>query len=185
MIRRSVRVPMFSILMVCTGNICRSPFAERMLRLRASDNPQIEVYSAGLHAVVGAPMEKMAAKQLTAHGGNPDKFHATQIDFEQVCASNIILTMTRAQRDELIRLYPAAMRRTFVLAELAKALLAHPSSTFSNCIEIAARDRAALKITSVDDVLDPINADESVHESVAAQISSLVDIIAPRLDNMI
>ena len=52
----------FSVLVVCLGNVCRSPLAERVLRLRLAELPDgpagtVRVSSAGIRALVGAPMD--------------------------------------------------------------------------------------------------------------------------------
>ena len=46
----------FTILTVCTGNVCRSPIAEKLLRLELRDLPGVRVHSAGTNALVNAPM---------------------------------------------------------------------------------------------------------------------------------
>ncbi len=54
-----------SILVVCTGNICRSPIGERLLRKRL---PGVKVNSAGVHGLVKHPADATAADVAANHG---------------------------------------------------------------------------------------------------------------------
>jgi len=56
----------FSILTVCTGNVCRSPAVERLLSTELG--PTVQVSSAGTHALVGHPISQPMAALLTASG---------------------------------------------------------------------------------------------------------------------
>jgi protein-tyrosine phosphatase len=64
------------ILIVCTGNICRSPFIERLLQRqlderRPGSDRGILVHSAGTGALTGSAMDERAAALLVAYGGTP------------------------------------------------------------------------------------------------------------------
>ncbi|MBK0419464.1 hypothetical protein JD276_10505 [Leucobacter sp. CSA1] len=185
MSRRSRRsVPPVAVLTVCTGNICRSPLAEQMLRMRLRDDPRFEIGSAGLHAVVGAPMDPDAATQLRAHGGDPAGLIGEQLADEHADAADLILTMTRGQRDEVVRRHPRAARRTFTLAEFAALAgsgdidrAADPRAV----IDQAGRSRSTVRLTEDQDVPDPIDATAEVHAVVASQIVGLVDTIVRTL----
>lgn len=171
------------VLTVCTGNICRSPLAELILSSRFEGDSRFDVSSAGLMAVVGSPMDKHAAQQLRAHGGDSTGHRGTQLSEELVATANLILTMTRSQRDEVIRRYPRAMKRTFTLTEFA--MLLEIDTNLSNgplgLIDFAARNRARVRLTKATDIPDPIDASISVHEAVGNQIVSTIDRIVPRL----
>ena len=74
----------FSILYVCTGNICRSPLAERLLtmRLDAALGQRSSVFgvtSAGTHGWDGSEMDPAAASQLIRLGGDPAGFTGRQL----------------------------------------------------------------------------------------------------------
>ncbi|GAA1408280.1 hypothetical protein AUR04nite_34070 [Glutamicibacter uratoxydans] len=148
-----------------------------------ADDHRFEVTSAGLHAVVGAPMDRDAAHQLILHGGDPEGLVAKQITVDYPKAANLLLTMTRAQRDELIQKYPLAMHRTFTLSEFAKLSLKLQGSCYSvdELVTRSALHRAQVILGSSDDITDPIGARPRVHENVANQISELVDVISSQL----
>lgn len=151
-----------------------------MLRLRLADSG-FTFSSAGLRAVDGAPMDAAAARQLVSHGGDPAGLIGEQLTGQHVQAADLILTMTRRQRDDVVRQFPRAMRRSFSLAEFAMlATLGDfaPATDPRIIVEEAGRRRYAVTLKDADDVIDPINASEDVHRAVAAHIVQLVDVIA-------
>ena len=69
----------FTILVVCLGNVCRSPLAERLLRMRfeqmlGDGASAVHLSSAGVRALVGDPMNELSAAELRRLGGDPDGF---------------------------------------------------------------------------------------------------------------
>ena len=80
------------ILVVCVGNICRSPTAEMLLR-NALASSSIAVTSAGLSARVGETMEPAAREVLEANGHRAQAFKARQITADIVNDSDLILVM--------------------------------------------------------------------------------------------
>lgn len=185
--RRAVRT--FSILTICTGNICRSPLAEQLLRARFSEAgfAGVEIGSAGLHAVVGAPMDEIPARISSRLGGDPSRARGQQLTTQIVSAADLLLTMTLAQRDDLVRRHPGAVHRSFTLVEFARLLgtagdsarrvatdMPLPSATaqrLQSVVASAARQRPRVRLTADDDVTDPIGRSEGVHEAVGEQIS--------------
>jgi len=112
------------ILIVCTGNICRSPFIERLLQLqldehRASFAQRIIVHSAGTGAVTGSAMDKRAAAQLLAHGGDPTGFRARDLTPDLIAEADLILTATRDHRGKVAVMYPKALRQVFTFCDFA------------------------------------------------------------------
>lgn len=190
---RGEQPPSSSILTVCTGNICRSPLAEQIIRhrLQQSEVAGFTVASAGLHAAVNAPMEPLPATLSRELGGDPTGSHGKQITQEAVDSAQLVLTMTLKQRDELVKKFPGAAQRTFTMAEFARAGQRLPvveaaavtaatswaavtgTATDSPVAELVRRTaalRSTAELTSTDDIPDPINADESVHRDVARRI---------------
>lgn len=108
-----------SVLVVCVGNICRSPLAAALLSQAC---PDIRVSSAGLGAVVGAdadPTMSAAAQEigvdLSAHVG-------TQLTRRLATAYDLILVMQSAHRDEIRKLYPEVAGRTLLLGQWVDGL---------------------------------------------------------------
>ncbi|MFV0434447.1 MAG: hypothetical protein ACK5LO_10755 [Leucobacter sp.] len=190
MSRRSrVREAPVTVLTVCIGNICRSPLAEQLLRAGLDGDARFEFGSAGLHTSEGIPMDRHSAQQSLEHGGVPDGALSSVLADGHAQASDLILTMTLGQRDELIERHPRALLRTFTLAEFAGLLTAleaeRPSRSapatpnqIRELVELASRNRARVSLTRADDVPDPVNASVSVHQAVAAQIAGYTAQIA-------
>ena len=89
------------IVFVCTGNTCRSPMAEMLLKkkLKALNLTGAKVCSAGLHATVGSPMNDLTAKILKNKGVRAGKFAAKQLDEKLIKDALAIVCMTDKQRD--------------------------------------------------------------------------------------
>ncbi len=100
------------ILVVCTGNICRSPVAEAMLR-RAL--PQREISSAGLGALVGHGVEPTARELAEADGLDASNHRARQLTAEMLQAADLVLVMSDGQRRAIADLAPEALGKTMLL----------------------------------------------------------------------
>jgi len=122
-----VSPPTYRILFVCTGNICRSPYMERLLRARLDEAlhdaaRRIELGSAGTWAVVGEPMTPEATSLLSHNGGDPSGFVARDLDEKLIDAADLILTATREHRAQVVTMAPRAAAKTATLREFARLL---------------------------------------------------------------
>ena len=183
----------FSILYVCTGNICRSPLAERYtvhrLAHAAPDLAHlVRVGSAGVRALEGYPMDASAAAELVRHGGLADGFQGRRLTTADVASAQLVLTMERAQRSAALAEEPAALRRTFTLLEAADLvqlvgtdgqLDAVPAGPLGLVAAMAAR-RGAARLETYD-VADPIGQSPEVHAAVADTITTAVDVLVDAL----
>jgi protein-tyrosine phosphatase len=104
------------ILVVCVGNICRSPTVEYLLRHRLGDRA-IEVSSAGLGALVGHPIDPIAGALLAEHGIDASAHRARQLEDQHLIDADLILVMQRAHLSTLARRSPHAVGRTFLLGK--------------------------------------------------------------------
>lgn len=104
------------ILIVCVGNICRSPIAEHLLR-ESLQGTDIAVVSAGLSALVGHPIDSTALAILRRHGQHPQPHRARQLTPELVHEANLVLVMEQSQINGVIRLAPEARGKTFLLGK--------------------------------------------------------------------
>jgi protein-tyrosine phosphatase len=107
-----------SVLVVCTGNVCRSPAAELLLASRLA-GAGVRVTSAGTRALVGEPVHPPMAGLLREAGVDPASFVARVLGPAELRSADLVLTMTRAHRAAVATLLPAAVRRTFLLLEMA------------------------------------------------------------------
>jgi protein-tyrosine phosphatase len=107
----------FRLLFVCTGNICRSPLAERLTRSILGPCPALQVISAGTRARAGTQMTERARRVLVRLGGDPDGFGSRPLTSELVAAADLVLTATSEHRAESVAAFPPAATRTFTIAE--------------------------------------------------------------------
>ncbi|MBO9578332.1 MAG: low molecular weight phosphatase family protein [Microbacteriaceae bacterium] len=126
----------FRVLVVCTGNICRSPYAERLLRSAlariaaatgdARWTTDVLVTSAGTLAMVGRPIEPPMAALLDRGGVAGavlvDPHAARQLERDLVADADLVLGLAREHRREVVMVLPSASRRVFALNEFARLL---------------------------------------------------------------
>jgi protein-tyrosine phosphatase len=173
----------YDVLVVCLGNLCRSPLAERLLRLRVATSAQVHVTSAGVNAVVGAPMDASAAEELVRLGGDPTGFAARQLTADLVGSADLVLTATRELRGQVVAMAPSALKRTFTLLELAALLQERPwpgNETDRAALVARAADwRASVSDLGEDlDVPDPIGRSPKVHRAAADQADRATRVVA-------
>lgn len=109
------------VLVVCIGNICRSPTAEFLLRhrLQQSDaSPDaVQVTSAGITAMVGQPMEATAAQVLLEHGVDGGSHRARQLTSTMLRDSDVVLVMEKAHVTAVRRMAPEFGDKVFLLGK--------------------------------------------------------------------
>lgn len=175
----------FKILFVCTGNLCRSPAAERLLRheLEAADAQDVLVESAGTRAVVGESMSPPMAARVSRYGAAPDDFRARQLTPLMLRESDLVIGMSAAHRTTAVTLAPPVVQRAFVLGELARMLARVDVEVIT--AETGMPDGAAGRLSAMvplarrhrtpgldleDDVVDPIGQSDEVYERSFQQI---------------
>jgi protein-tyrosine phosphatase len=176
----------YDVLVVCEGNLCRSPLAERLLQTRLADS-EVQVASAGVNAVVGATMDASAAAELTRLGGDASAFVARQLTAGMATDADLVLTATRAIRGQVVAMAPKALKRTFTLLELAALLETHPWSEggageeggTAETIARASDWRGSVSGLGDDlDVPDPIGRSPQVHRAAADLVDRATRAIA-------
>lgn len=110
---------MRTILFVCTGNTCRSPMAEAMMRDMAQKAGHVvEIRSAGVGASDGYPVSPHAAETLRRRK-LPVPGPSRSLTAGQVAWADLILSMTSSHKRAIIQRYPEAAGKTYTLKEFS------------------------------------------------------------------
>jgi protein-tyrosine phosphatase len=103
-----------SILVLCEGNVCRSPIAGALL---ARHLPGTRVVSAGTRALVGHGAYPLAVDTMAARGIDIASHVATDVNLQLVRSADLVLTMSAAQQQTIEAGYPFARGRVYRLCE--------------------------------------------------------------------
>jgi len=106
-----------SVLFVCTGNICRSPIAEGLFRRLIGNRKDIEVSSAGLHAVRGQPPSLYAVQVCETEGVDIRDLRSQPLTAALVERATHIFAMTGAHLETIQMLFPHGAEKSFLLRE--------------------------------------------------------------------
>lgn len=188
--------PPFTVLFVCTGNVCRSAFAERLGRAYLQEElgeraDAIRLTSAGTRAVVGSGMHPDSAAALRGFGAEPGDFRARDLEEGMAAEADLILTMTRRHRREVLHDAPRAMARTFTLREAA-ALLPLLDDADITGSDVPERARSVVRAMAAvrgrrrngeedDDVFDPIGLPPQAHEEMGEMVTEALLPVLTRL----
>ncbi len=156
------RLSSLMVLLVCTGNTCRSPMAEALMRQKLADRlgcgvDELEdcgvlVSSAGIAAMSGGRPSPEAAQVMAARGIDITSHTSQPLTDRLVRYSDLIITMTRGHREAVLAQWPEAAARTAVLS--AQSI----------------------------DVADPIGGPLETYQACADQIDRELDAWIDRLD---
>lgn len=173
-----------SVLMVCTGNICRSPAAELLLGQALGADSGIRVNSAGIQAPEGAAVWPPVAELLRGVGIESGGHRARWLIERHVQQADLVLGMAREHRSGAVSLFPAAVRRSFTLLEFVRIVDAMPESELGGATTPADRLRALVAAAphyrrfGADDIDDPYRRGPELNARVFAEISGAVERIA-------
>jgi protein-tyrosine-phosphatase len=164
-----------SILVVCTGNVCRSPSAEGLLRRElatrfGTDAPAVA--SAGTMGWEGSPATEESVLATHELGVEIGAHRARMLTPDLIAEADLILTMAREHTARVVRAEPTAAARTFTLKELATLLeAAAPEGDPAERVAAAGAWRRAHGEPGGElDVEDPLGEPLAVYRAMAAEL---------------
>lgn len=111
------------VMVVCVGNICRSPMAEGLFKTAI---PEVQICSAGLSAMVGHGADPIAVQIMAGVGIDISAHRARMVTDANVREAELILLMSEQQKQQLAMQYPSARGKIFRLGEARKQDIPDP-----------------------------------------------------------
>ncbi|MEM9283714.1 MAG: low molecular weight protein arginine phosphatase [Verrucomicrobiota bacterium] len=106
------------VLFVCTGNVCRSPMAEGLLRAMVEGSGKsIQVHSAGLGAMDGSPPSSHSVEAMAEDGVDISSQRSQMLTPETVEESTHIFGLGSGHAEAIRAYFPESREKTFVLRE--------------------------------------------------------------------
>ncbi len=160
MLNANIMSKIKSVLLVCTGNSCRSIMAEGMLKkyLKELGKDDIEVVSAGVHAIDGMNPTKETIEVMSEEGIDVSGFRSKGLTNELIKKADIILVMAGHHIDDIITRTPEAASKIRLLKQFG-----------IKCETSACEDL---------DIADPIGKDKNFYEEVRSAIKKEMKRIA-------
>ncbi len=171
-----------TVLCICTGNICRSPAAERLLAARLG--PTVRVSSAGTRAIVGWSIAGPMVARLRQAGLPTVRFAARQLQASMVAEADLVLAMSRGHRAEAVRLAPETAERSFTLLEFGRLIELlrpedlpgdTPGERLRSAVPVVDRMRRAVR--GRDDIADPFGGSSRAYQRAYVEIDRAVTAI--------
>jgi protein-tyrosine phosphatase len=169
------------VLVVCTGNLCRSPIIETLLAAAA---PTSTVRSAGTSAPEGQSWHPLALTALVEAGYRVSG-QARRLRGRDVKAATLVLTAAGMHRARVVQLDPTAEERCFTLLEAARLLAVAPAPVGIGADGLAEHLSKALRdnpIEQDDDLPDPINGELEDFRVCLRRVNSALPSIAKALE---
>lgn len=181
-----------SIVVVCTGNICRSPIAEGTLRAAlqerlGGDAPSVS--SAGTSGWDGSGAMPESVAAAAERGVDIGAHVARRLSAGILAEADLVVGMAAEHRREAARLLPEAAGRTFTLKELVRLLEALPVATEARPVPLVDRVAGAddLRRTGFEgnpddeDVVDPLGMGIETYRSIAWELEAWTARLADAL----
>lgn len=178
----SITLGGIDVLILCTGNICRSPMAEALLRQRLeARGHDASVHSAGL-SLQHEPASAHGVTVMAARGLDTSAHRSRLVTRAMVAGADLVLGMARAHVREAVVLDAAAWPKAFTLKELVRrGAEVGPRQRGQKLGDWLAQVHAGrshhelLGADPADDVADPIGGTKAMYEATAAELEALID----------
>lgn len=168
------------VLVVCTGNLCRSPIIATTLSAAV---PTLTVRSAGTAAPLWRPWHPLTVQTL-ADAGHAVSGKTHRLRRSDVTRAKLVLTAAGMHRARVVQLDPSAADRAFTLLEAARLLRLSPAQAGLAPDALAAHLIDTLNANPAehdDDLADPILGDIERFTSTRKEIEAALAVIAPAL----
>jgi protein-tyrosine phosphatase len=172
------------VLVVCTGNICRSPMGEALMRRHlATHGIDAHVHSAGTMRWRG-PATAEAVQAMSERGLDVSGHRSRELTPALVEASDLVLGMTRAHIDFVALHCPDARERTFMIRELARLGTRVGPRACDEPVPTWLRRVAALREPGLpvghpqDEIDDPVGQPVEMYRHTATRLDDALDTIA-------
>ncbi len=106
---------MKKLIFVCTGNTCRSPMAEGLLKHLLGPECGWDISSAGVRASNGFPASPGSTEALREKGIDISGHYSRRLTPEMIRKADLLVTMTRAHRDAILEISPESAGKVFLL----------------------------------------------------------------------
>jgi len=110
-----------TVLLVCTGNICRSPMAEGLLRARLARDEARRAWrvgSAGVWTVDGRPASTYAIEEMAGRGIDIRGHQSRNVMSEMMAEADLVLAMTHQHTEALRAAFPEHAHKVYLLSEM-------------------------------------------------------------------
>ncbi|MBT1177313.1 low molecular weight phosphatase family protein [Bifidobacterium callimiconis] len=176
------------IMFVCTGNVCRSPMGELMMK-RYLAGSSITVSSAGVKGLKDRPIHQSSGKLMTSVGIDSSAFRSRMLTAEMAQNADLILCFEKEQRRDIVSLAPMAVNYTFLVTDFANMCLYSAQQKLVKGRTLEERLRSVINAASFirpmipapRDVDDPMGKSFDVFCRAAEQTNKAIWII---LDSM-
>jgi protein-tyrosine phosphatase len=170
------------VLVLCTGNVCRSPMAEVMLRARLDQRGVPAVVTSAGSVTEDRPPTDEVLELLEARGLDGSHHRSRLLDTDLLADADLVLAMARLHVRDASLHDPGAFARTFTLKELVRRGSAvGPRLTGESIDDWLARAGEGRRPTDLlgdseaDDVADPMGRRFGVFKKTATELDGLLD----------
>lgn len=179
-----------TILFVCTGNLCRSPYMELVFEdmIKRRGLIGVRALSAGTRAVTGDRIASPMAEILQADGIDTSGFLTQAVTPAMIQAASVVITAERGHRAEVCRVHATALRKIFTLRQAERLLSSgwpavegHEESAepFEDLVVSMAKRRGrGGPASQEDDVVDPWQRGRDVYQQAVVTMEPALELLA-------